>query len=141
GRDGEDAGLFEAVRAVGTDLCPEQDLSFPVGKDSLSIQAQWGTGDWGPGIGMRKSVSPLSLIVTAFAPVSDVRRQLTPLMEREGESELCLIGLGGGLQRLGGSILAQCHPQAAQNQAAQHHASALPAFAGEGDEYGVPDLD
>src|SRR5690606_12585472 len=76
-----------------------------------------------------------------FAPVSDVRRQLTPLMERERESELWLIGLGGGRQRLGGSILAQCHPEAAQNQAAQHQASVLPAFAGEGDGYGVPARD
>src|SRR5690606_18164025 len=141
GHDGEDARLFEAVRAVGMELCPELDLSIPVGKDSLSMQAQWGTGDRGPGTGTRKSVSPVSLIVTAFAPVSDVRRQLPPLLEREGESELWLIGLGGGRQRLGGSILAQCHPEAAQNQAAQHQASALPAFAGEGDEYGVPDLD
>ena len=136
GHDGEDARLFDAVRAVGMELCPELDLSIPVGKDSLSMQAQW-KEEGAP----RKSVSPVSLVVTAFAPVADVRAQLTPLMEREGESELWLIGLGGGRQRLGGSILAQCHPEASQSQASHNQASSLPAFAGEGDEYGVPDLE
>jgi phosphoribosylformylglycinamidine synthase len=141
GHDGEDARLFDAVRAVGMELCPELDLSIPVGKDSLSMQAQWKSGNGEQGTGnragqQRKSVSPVSLIVTAFAPVADARGQLTPLLEREGESELWLIGLGGGRQRLGGSILAQCHPEASQNPA-----SALPAFSGEGDEFGVPDLD
>jgi phosphoribosylformylglycinamidine synthase len=131
GHDGEDARLFDAVRAVGLELCPELDLSIPVGKDSLSMQATWKGAD-----GARKSVSPVSLVVTAFAPVADVRAQLTPLLEREGESELWLIGLGGGRQRLGGSILAQCHPDAAKNVAAT-----LPAFSGEGDEFGVPDLE
>jgi len=130
GHDGEDARLFDAVRALGLELCPELDLGIPVGKDSLSMQAQWRDGDV-----PRKSVSPVSLVVTAFAPVPDVRRQLTPLLDREAESELWLIGLGGGRQRLGGSILAQCHPEATQGP------RALPAFSGEGDGLGVPDLD
>jgi phosphoribosylformylglycinamidine synthase len=124
GHEGEDARLFDAVRAVGMELCPELELSIPVGKDSLSMQAQWVDG----GIA-QKSVSPVSLIVSAFAPVADVRTQLTPLLERTGDSELWLIGLGGGKQRLGGSILAQVHPEAAGSLA-------LPAFAGP-----VPDLD
>ena len=124
GHAGEDARLFDAVKAVGMELCPALDLSIPVGKDSLSMQAQWTSG----GIA-QKSVSPVSLIVSAFAPVADVRAQLTPLLEREGDSELWLIGLGAGKQRLGGSILAQCHPQAGGS-------NALPAFAGP-----VPDLD
>ena len=68
------------------------------------MQAQWTTD------GVAPSVSPVSLIVTAFAPVDDVRQQLTPLLARENESEIWLIGLGAGKQRLGGSILAQCHP-------------------------------
>src|SRR5690606_32356999 len=123
GHDGEDARLFDAVRALGLELCPELDLSIPVGKDSLSMQAE------------RKSVSPVSLVVTAFAPVQDVRAQLTPLLDREVDSELWLIGLGGGRQRLGGSILAQCHPDATQGS------GALPAFSGEGDGLGVPDLE
>jgi phosphoribosylformylglycinamidine synthase len=135
GHEGEDALLFDAVRAVGLELCPEIELSIPVGKDSLSMQAQW--QDDGQA---RKSVSPVSLVVTAFAPVVDVRRQLTPLMDRDAESELWLIGLGAGKQRLGGSVLAQVHPQAAQG------ADGLPAFAGQPSEdgrrnLGVPDLD
>ena len=100
---GEDARLFDAVHAVGMELCPALDLSIPVGKDSLSMQAQWQAGGQA-----HKSVSPVSLIVSAFAPVADVRTQLTPLLERDRDSELWLIGLGAGQQRLGGSILAQC---------------------------------
>ncbi len=121
GHDGEDALLYDAVKAVGMELCPQLDISIPVGKDSLSMQAQWQADGR-----TEKSVSPVSLVISAFAPVADARQQLTPLLEREGESELWLIGLGAGKQRLGGSILAQTQ--------ADH--SALPAFAGE-----VPDLD
>ncbi|MCF7222105.1 phosphoribosylformylglycinamidine synthase [Marilutibacter chinensis] len=136
--DGEDALLFDAVRAVGIELCPELELSIPVGKDSLSMQAQWTSAQ-----GVSKSVSPVSLIVSAFAPVVDVRRQLTPLLERDIDSELWLIGLGAGKQRLGGSVLAQCHPDAVLAGAA---GSELPAFAGQPSEdgrrnVGVPDLD
>ncbi|MET0755238.1 MAG: phosphoribosylformylglycinamidine synthase [Pseudoxanthomonas sp.] len=120
---GEDALLFDAVKAVGMQLCPEIDLSIPVGKDSLSMQAQWSAEG-----AAQKSVSPVSLIITAFAPVTDAREQLTPLLAREEDSDLWLIGLGAGKQRLGGSVLAQCHPEAG--------ADALPAFGGE-----VPDLD
>ena len=99
---GEDARLFDAVKAVGMALCPELELSIPVGKDSLSMQAQWqADGE------ARKSVSPVSLIVTAFAPVEDVRAQLTPLLSGD-DTELWLIGLGAGQRRMGGSILAQC---------------------------------
>ncbi|WP_282268249.1 phosphoribosylformylglycinamidine synthase [Stenotrophomonas sp. PS02298] len=121
GHNGEDALLYDAVKAVGMELCPQLDISIPVGKDSLSMQAQWQADGQA-----EKSVSPVSLVITAFAPVSDARQQLTPLLDRETESELWLIGLGAGKQRLGGSILAQTQ--------ADH--SALPAFAGE-----VPDLD
>jgi phosphoribosylformylglycinamidine synthase len=129
GHPGEDALLFDAVKAVGMALCPALDLSIPVGKDSLSMQAQWHDAD----AGAQKSVSPVSLVVTAFAPVTDVRQQLTPLLARDVESELWLIGLGAGKQRLGGSILAQCHPEAGR-------VGALPAFAGDAGN-GVPDLD
>lgn len=127
GHAGEDARLFDAVKAVGLELCPELDLSIPVGKDSLSMQAQWQVDG-----AHAKSVSPVSLIVSAFAPVVDVRQQLTPLLQRDEESELWLIGLGAGKQRLGGSVLAQCHPDAVDGNAS------LPAFAG---PLGVPDLD
>src|SRR5688572_16924122 len=134
GHAGEDARLFDAVKAVGMELCPDIDLSIPVGKDSLSMQAQWSAGG-----STQKSVSPVSLIVTAFAPVVDTRMQLTPLLARDVDSELWLIGLGAGKQRMGGSILAQCHPQASGQHASGLHASghvALPAFGGD-----VPDLD
>ncbi len=136
--DGEAAHLFDAVRAVGMELCPELELSIPVGKDSLSMQAQWQDER-----GDQKSVSPVSLIVSAFAPVLDVRKQLTPELRREDESELWLIGLGAGKQRLGGSVLAQCHPDAVL---AGPVGDGLPAFAGQPSEdgrrnVGVPDLD
>ncbi|MBP8097926.1 MAG: phosphoribosylformylglycinamidine synthase [Arenimonas sp.] len=101
---GEDALLFDAVQAIGLELCPDLDISIPVGKDSLSVQAQWG-GSTGP----QKSISPVSLIITAFARVADVRSQLTPVMDRDVDSELWLIGLGAGQKRLGGSVLAQCY--------------------------------
>ena len=121
--EGEGALLFDAVRAVGLQLCPEIGLSIPVGKDSLSMQAQW-QADGQP----RQSVSPVSLVVTAFAAVADARRQLTPLLAGDEDTELWLIGLGAGRQRLGGSVLAQCHPHAGGD--------ALPAFGGD-----PPDLD
>ncbi|MCY7354571.1 MAG: phosphoribosylformylglycinamidine synthase [Lysobacter sp.] len=114
GHDGEDAKLFDAVKAVAMELCPAIDLSIPVGKDSLSMQASFdelrmSDASDEPTRVTHKSVSPVSLIVTAFAPVVDVRAQLTPLLSREPDTELWLIGLGAGKQRLGGSILAQCH--------------------------------
>lgn len=131
GHPGEDALLFDAVRAIAMELCPALQLAIPVGKDSLSMQAQWNV-DGVP----QASVSPVSLVVSAFAPVADVRAQFTPQLSRDGDSELWLIGLGGGRQRLGGSVLAQCHPEAGGD-------AALPAFAaaGERDGFGVPDLD
>ncbi|MBA2238670.1 MAG: phosphoribosylformylglycinamidine synthase [Lysobacter sp.] len=139
GHPGEDALLFDAVRAVGLELCPAMELSIPVGKDSLSMQAQWQLPDSGRSA---RSVSPVSLVVTAFAPVTDVRNHLTPLLARDGESELWLIGLGAGKQRLAGSVLAQCHPDAA----AAGLPDDLPAFAAQPSEdgrrnVGVPDLD
>ncbi|KAF1689361.1 phosphoribosylformylglycinamidine synthase [Pseudoxanthomonas taiwanensis] len=121
GHPGEDALLYDAVRAVGMELCPQLDLAIPVGKDSLSMQAQWQADGT-----THKSVSPVSLVVSAFAPVADVRAQLTPLLAPRRDSDLWLIGLGGGRQRLGGSVLAQVHAQG----------DGLPAFAGP-----VPDLD
>jgi phosphoribosylformylglycinamidine synthase len=129
GHPGEDALLFDAVKAVGMELCPDLDISIPVGKDSLSMQAQWHSDGQA-----QKSVSPVSLIISAFAPVTDVRRQLTPLLSREDDSELWLIGLGAGKKRLGGSVLAQVYPQSGGE-------GAWPAFAGDGRDESVPDLD
>ena len=93
------------------------------------MQAQWHSAGQA-----QKSVSPVSLIISAFAPVTDVRQQLTPLLSREDDSELWLIGLGAGKKRLGGSVLAQVYPQSGGD-------GAWPAFAGDGRDESVPDLD
>jgi phosphoribosylformylglycinamidine synthase len=99
----DDAALFDAVRAVGMELCPALGISIPVGKDSLSMQTMWNDGERD-----QKTVAPVSLIVTAFARVTDVRRALTPQLRLDqGETELWLIDLGEGRNRLGGSALMQ----------------------------------
>jgi len=104
---GEDAGLFEAVKAIGEELCPALGITIPVGKDSMSMKTQWNEE------GEDKSVTaPLSLIMTAFAPVLDVRTTLTPqLLTNKGDTSLVLIDLGAGQNRLGGSALAQVYKQ------------------------------
>ena len=100
---GEDAALFDAVKAVGLELCPQLDISIPVGKDSLSMQTVWHDGEQA-----QRTVSPVSLVVTGFARVSDVRRTLTPQLRLDrGDSDLWLIDLGGGRDRLGASALTQ----------------------------------
>jgi phosphoribosylformylglycinamidine synthase len=107
GYDGEDAALFDTVRAVALELCPALGISIPVGKDSLSMRTTWKEGGR-----EREVVSPLSLIVSAFAPCEDARRTLTPQLRTDcGETELVLIDLGHGRNRLGGSILAQVFGQ------------------------------
>ena len=100
---GEDAALFDAVKAVGMELCPELDISIPVGKDSLSMQTVWHDGDTA-----QRTVAPVSLVITGFARVGDVRRTLTPQLRLDrGDSDLWLIDLGAGRGRLGGSALTQ----------------------------------
>ena len=107
GHDGEDAGLYAAVEAIGMELCPQLGLAIPVGKDSMSMKSVWKERD-----GERTVTAPLSLIISAFAPVLDVRRTLTPqLRTGEGESVLILIDLGKRKNRLGGSCLAQVYGQ------------------------------
>jgi len=107
GHPGEDAALFDTVKAVGEELCPRLGIAIPVGKDSLSMKTVWQED------GEDKSVTgPLSLIVTAFAPVTDVRRTLTPeLKQAAGDSDLILIDLGKGKNRLAGSALGQVYKQ------------------------------
>ncbi|MEK8090390.1 phosphoribosylformylglycinamidine synthase [Thermithiobacillus plumbiphilus] len=107
GHPGEDAGLYDTVRAVGMELCPALGISIPVGKDSMSMRTVWQGDD-----GEHKAVTaPISLIVSAFARVMDVRRTLTPQLLPNGDTELLLIDLGRGRNRLGGSALAQVHGQ------------------------------
>ncbi len=104
---GEDAALFDAVRAVGMELCPALGIAIPVGKDSLFMKTVWGEADT-----PREVTSPLSLLVTAFAPVADIRTTLTPELRRDaGETELILVDLGAGQNRLGGSALGQIYNQ------------------------------
>jgi phosphoribosylformylglycinamidine synthase len=104
GYPGEDAALYDAVRTVALELCPALGVSIPVGKDSLSMRTAWENDGQA-----KEVVAPVSLVVTAFAPVEDARATLTPRLRTDcGESELVLVDLGGGRNRLGGSILAQC---------------------------------
>jgi phosphoribosylformylglycinamidine synthase len=105
GHPGEDARLYDTVKAVGMELCPELGITIPVGKDSMSMKTQWRDE------GTDKSVtSPLSLVVTGFAPVSDIRKTLTPQLRMDkGETDLILIDLGRGQNRLGASILTQVY--------------------------------
>ena len=121
GEPGEDAALYATVQAVGMALCPELGIGIPVGKDSLSMRSQWQDADGTA----RKVVSPVSLIVSAFASVADVRGTLTPQLDRElDDTTLVLVDLGQGRHRLAGSVLAQALGQ-----------SGCPV------QDGVPDLD
>ncbi|MGS0740266.1 phosphoribosylformylglycinamidine synthase [Glaciimonas sp. GG7] len=107
GQPGQDAALFDTVKAVGMELCPALGISIPVGKDSLSMRTTWRDD------GSDKSVtSPVSLIVSAFAPVTDVRRTLTPQLRTDaGDTALILIDLGRGKGRMGASALTQVMQQ------------------------------
>ncbi len=113
GHPGEDAGLYDAVQCVGMELCPQLGISIPVGKDSMSMKTIWDEIDSAQGAITRKAVTaPLSLIISAFACVTDVRKTLTPQLRIDrGETELLLIDLGCGRNRLGGSALAQVYKQ------------------------------
>ena len=102
GEPGEDAALYATVQAVGMELCPALGISIPVGKDSLSMRTQWQDGSE-----KKKVTAPVSLIVTAFATLADVRGTLTPQLDASDDSTLLLIDLGKGKNRMGGSILAQ----------------------------------
>ena len=105
GEPGEDANLFDTVRAVGEDLCPALGIAIPVGKDSLSMRSRWREAG-----GERSVIAPLSLVVSAFAPVGDVRHTLTPVLDRsEADTALLLVDLGAGRNRLGGSCFAQVY--------------------------------
>lgn len=101
GEPGEDAALYDTVKAVGMELCPALGISVPVGKDSLSMRTRWKDG------GADKQVTaPVSLIVSAFASIADVRPTLTPQL-KTGDTTLVLVDLGQGRRRMGGSMLAQ----------------------------------
>ena len=125
GEPGEDAALYAAVRAVGEEFCPALGIAIPVGKDSLSMRTVWQENGE-----TRTVVAPLSLIVSAFAPVRDVRRTLTPLLRLDlGPSSLLLIDLGEGRNRLGASALAQVHGVQGGEPADMNNADLLRRFA------------
>ena len=89
GHPGEDARLFDTVRAVGAELCRELGIAIPVGKDSLSMQTRWTQGGRETAV-----VAPVSLIISAFGPVGDIRSTLTPQLVDEPDTCLCLVDLG-----------------------------------------------
>ncbi|MEZ9186016.1 phosphoribosylformylglycinamidine synthase [Vibrio splendidus] len=129
GHPGEDAGLYEAVKAVGEELCPALGLTIPVGKDSMSMKTKWEEN------GEQKEVtSPLSLVITAFARVEDVRKTITPQLrtpdnlEGLGNTSLVLIDLGNGKNRMGATALAQVYKQLGDKPADVDNAAQLKGF-------------
>jgi phosphoribosylformylglycinamidine synthase len=123
GEGQEDQKLYDAVHAVGMEFCPALGMTIPVGKDSMSMKTKW-AGE----VGVTKTVvSPLSLVVSGFAPVSDVRRTLTPQL-CEGDALLILIDLGEGKNRLGGSCLAQVYGQVGDESPDAPSADVMKAF-------------
>ncbi|MEF2508749.1 phosphoribosylformylglycinamidine synthase [Vibrio mimicus] len=124
GHPGEDAGLYEAVKAVGEELCPALGITIPVGKDSMSMKTKWQEN------GEQKEVtSPLSLIITAFARVEDIRKTVTPQLRTDlGDSSLVLIDLGNGQNRLGATALAQVYKQLGDKPADVDNATQLNGF-------------
>ncbi|SDS80778.1 phosphoribosylformylglycinamidine synthase [Pseudomonas oryzae] len=124
GHPGEDARLYDTVKAVGMELCPQLGITIPVGKDSMSMKTRWQEE------GEDKSVTaPMSLIVSGFAPVQDIRQTLTPQLRLDqGDSELLLIDLGRGQNRLGGSIIAQVYSRIGRSAPDVDAAADLKAF-------------
>ncbi|WP_439287950.1 phosphoribosylformylglycinamidine synthase [Lonepinella sp. BR2904] len=124
GHQGEDAGLYQAVKAVGEELCPALGLTIPVGKDSMSMKTTWLEN------GEQKSVTaPLSLVISAFARVEDVRKTVTPqLRTDQGATRLLLIDLGEGKNRLGATALAQVYKQLGDKPADVVNVSLLKNF-------------
>ncbi|MCK9620613.1 MAG: phosphoribosylformylglycinamidine synthase [Methylobacter sp.] len=127
GYQGEDAALFDTVKAVGMELCPALGIAIPVGKDSLSMKTVWKdeTAD-----SEKTMTAPLSLVITAFAPVADIGLTLTPQLRcvPDEDSALILIDLGAGKNRLGGSVLAQVYNQIGNECPDLDDASLLKAF-------------
>ncbi|MFU8788573.1 MAG: phosphoribosylformylglycinamidine synthase [Methylobacter sp.] len=121
GFPGEDAALFDTVKAVGMELCPALGIAIPVGKDSLSMKTVWDD---------KVMTSPLSLVITAFAPVADINKTLTPQLRYvpDEDSALILLDLGAGKNRLGGSVLAQVYSQLGEHCPDLDDASLLKAF-------------
>lgn len=108
GHPGEDAGLYDAVKAVGEELCPALGIAIPVGKDSMSMKTAWQEST-NSEIQDKSVTSPLSLVITGFAAVKDVRKTLTPELNTSTQGKLYLLDISRGKQRMGGSCLAQVY--------------------------------
>lgn len=107
GHPGEDEKLYRTVEAAGMELCPALGIAIPVGKDSMSMRTEWQDGEH-----TRSVTSPMSLVISAFAPVLDVRKTVTPQLRDDcGDSVLLYVDLGAGQNRLGGSVLAQVYSE------------------------------
>ena len=124
GHAGEDARLYDTVKTVGMDVCPELGIAIPVGKDSMSMKTVWQQDNQ-----TREMTAPLSLIISGFAPVSDVRHTLTPQLRTDkGDTQLLLIDLGEGQNRLGATALAQVYRAIGEQGADLVSSTALKAF-------------
>ncbi len=124
GHPGEDAGLYDAVRAVGEELCPALEITIPVGKDSMSMKTRWQEGHE-----QREITSPLSLVITAFARIEDVRRTVTPQLRTDkGDNALLLIDLGAGHNALGATALTQVYRQLGDKPADVRNVQQLAGF-------------
>ncbi len=123
GHPGEDAGLYEAVKAVGEELCPALGITIPVGKDSMSMKTRWQHGTE-----QREMTSPMSLVITAFARVEDVRRTVTPQLQPQQDNALLLIDLGKGVNALGATALSQVYRQLGDKPADVRDAQQLAGF-------------
>lgn len=129
GHKGEDEKLYRTVQAVGMEFCPALGITIPVGKDSMSMRTAWKDGNENKAV-----TAPLSLVISAFAPVVDVRQTLTPQLRTDssltagGITDLILVDLGNGKNRLGGSILAQVYNQMGDAPADMESAEALKNF-------------
>ncbi|MEN4831927.1 phosphoribosylformylglycinamidine synthase [Pantoea vagans] len=123
GHPGEDAGLYAAVKAVGEELCPALGITIPVGKDSMSMKTRWQEGTE-----QREMTSPLSLVITAFARVEDVRRTVTPQLQADQDNLLLLIDLGNGANTLGATALSQVYRQLGDKPADVRDATQLAGF-------------
>jgi phosphoribosylformylglycinamidine synthase len=123
GYGAEDEALYDTVRAVGMEFCPALGITIPVGKDSMSMRTTWREGDEGKAV-----TAPMSLIVSAFAPVVDARLAVTPQLQPGADAVLVLLDLGRGANRLGGSCLAQAFGQLGDTVPDMGSAADLRAF-------------
>ncbi|MCB1702030.1 MAG: phosphoribosylformylglycinamidine synthase [Halioglobus sp.] len=123
GYGAEDEALYDTVRAVGMEFCPALGITIPVGKDSMSMRTTWRDGEEDKAV-----TAPMSLIVSAFAPVVDARLSVTPQLQPGPDAELVLLDLGRGANRLGGSCLAQAYGQLGDTVPDMDSAADLKAF-------------